>query len=330
MQITVIGSGSVGAGLARAWSAMGHSVVIGSRSPESERVIALVSKIGNGVEAAPVPDSVVGADVIVLAVPWSAAEESISSLGDVSGRVFVDATNPFSGGLNLSIGHTHSGGEQVAQWASGARVVKALNIVDARLLEGRQLDGMQISIPICGDDVDAKHIASKLISELGIDTSSFEISHVAFRTATFREYIAVRDRLEKSCSGNLENVWNGRPISKLLLKTPVGVDGGSVHLIELIPPFHQCVYPMGWEHVGYVVGDTVDEFGSQHRGVITLQQFQSPVCEPYVIRFEDYSHAKFYRWSLHDVCVKEGKHFDGFIHVDWAPDDDLAGPYPDL
>ncbi len=166
-------------------------------------------------------------------------------------------------------------------------------------------------------------------SELGIDTSSFEISHVAFRTKTFREYIAVRDRLEKSCSGNLENVWNGRPISKLLLETPVEVDGGTVQLIELIPPFHQCVYPMGWEHVGYVVGDTVDEFGAQHRDVITMQQFQSPVCEPYVIRFEDYSHAKFYRWSLREVCMKEGNHIDDFIHADWAPDDDLAGPYAD-
>ena len=52
MRVAVIGSGSVGSGLARAWSAVGHSVIIGSRSPDSERVIALVSGIGNAVEAA--------------------------------------------------------------------------------------------------------------------------------------------------------------------------------------------------------------------------------------------------------------------------------------
>ncbi|MCH7969605.1 MAG: NADPH-dependent F420 reductase [Chloroflexi bacterium] len=169
MRIAVIGSGSVGSGLARGWSAAGHSVVIGSRSPESERVTALVAEIGNGVEAATPPDSVAGADVIVLAVPWSAVEESISSLGDVSGRVFIDATNPFVRGLNLALGHTWSGGEQVAEWASGARVVKALNVVDARLLDGHLLDGRQISIPIAGDDADAKQVASKLISDLGFD-----------------------------------------------------------------------------------------------------------------------------------------------------------------
>ena len=169
MRIAVIGSGSVGSGLARAWSALGHSVVIGSRSPGSERVIALVAEIGKGVSAARLADSVAGADVIVLAVPWGAAEASISSLGDVSGRVFIDATNPFVRGLNLGVGHTPSGGEQVAEWASGARVVKALNIVDARLLDGRKLDDREVTIPICGDDAEAKTVASGLISELGFD-----------------------------------------------------------------------------------------------------------------------------------------------------------------
>ena len=169
MRIAVIGSGSVGTGLARAWSALGHLVVIGSRTPESERVAGLVAGIGNGVEAAGLPESAMGAEVIVLAVPWGAAEESISRLGEVSGRIIVDATNPIARGLKLDVGHTNSGGERVAEWAVGARVVKALNIVDARLLDGRKLDGRQISIPICGDDADAKRIVTALITELGFD-----------------------------------------------------------------------------------------------------------------------------------------------------------------
>ena len=169
MRIAVIGSGSVGSGLARAWSALGHSVVVGSRSPESERVAGLVAEIGNGVEAAGLSASVTGADVIVLAVPWGAVEESISRLGDVSGRVLIDATNPIARGLKLDVGHTSSGGERVAEWAVGARVVKALNIVDARLLDGRKLDGREISIPICGHDADAKRVVTALIAELGFD-----------------------------------------------------------------------------------------------------------------------------------------------------------------
>ena len=181
MRIAVIGSGSVGSGLARSWSALGHSVVVGSRSPESERVVSLVSEIGNGVSAAGPADSVQGADVIVLAVPWSAAEDSIAALGNLSRRLVVDATNPFVDGLNLGLGHNDSGGEQVARWAEGAHVVKALNIVDARLLDGRNLDDREITIPICGDDRESKRVVGDLIGELGfdvVDAGKLEISRL--------------------------------------------------------------------------------------------------------------------------------------------------------
>ena len=169
MRIAVIGSGSVGRALAEAWSILGHSVIIGSRSPGSERLVELVADIGNGVSAAGLADSVDGADVIVLAVPWSATEQSIRTLGDLSDRVIIDATNPFVKGLNLEIGHTDSGGERVAAWAVGGHVIKALNIVDARLLDGTKLDDRDISIPIAGDDKSAKMVVSGLIGELGFD-----------------------------------------------------------------------------------------------------------------------------------------------------------------
>jgi predicted dinucleotide-binding enzyme len=169
MRIAVIGSGNVGTGLAKSWSKLGHAVVVGSRSPESERLVHLVSGIGNGVSAAALAKSVESADVIVLAIPWSAAKVSIAALGDLSGRVIIDATNPFVKGLNLGIGHTDSGGEQVARWAPGAKIVKALNIVDARLLDGKKLDDREITIPIASDDTDAKKVASDLIVELGFD-----------------------------------------------------------------------------------------------------------------------------------------------------------------
>jgi predicted dinucleotide-binding enzyme len=169
MRIAVIGSGSVGTGLAKAWSGLRHSVVIGSRSPESDRVVGLVASLGNDVSAAGLAESVADADVIVLAVPWGAAEVSLAALGDLSRRMIIDATNPFVGGLNLGIGHDDSGGEQVARWAAGAHVIKALNIVDARLLDGTKLDDREISIPICGDDKDAKRVVGELIGELGFD-----------------------------------------------------------------------------------------------------------------------------------------------------------------
>lgn len=156
----------------------------------------------------------------------------------------------------------------------------------------------------------------------GIDISSYALSHLAFRVPEWDQYVHVRTLLERHAKASHENVWNGRPISLILLAAPLEVlNGMSVPLIELIPPVHQRVYKMGLEHLGVVVGDDVDAFSRQHRAALTGQQFQSADVEPYYVLFEDFSHVKFYRNSLHDgVVLQSGATFHGFVHVDdWVP-----------
>ena len=156
----------------------------------------------------------------------------------------------------------------------------------------------------------------------GIDIRPYPLSHLAFRVPEWDQYVHVRTLLERHAKASVENVWNGRPISVILLATPLEIlDGMSVPLIELIPPVHQRVYKMGLEHLGVVVGDEVDAFSRQHRAALTGQQFQSAENEPYYVLFEDFTHVKFHRRSLYDVVVlQHGAAFDGFDHVDdWVP-----------
>ena len=155
----------------------------------------------------------------------------------------------------------------------------------------------------------------------GIDIAPYALSHLAVRVPDWDLYVHQRTLLERHATANSEGVWNGRPISKIVLAEPLEVlDGTPVSLIELIPPVHQRVYRMGLEHLGVVVGDDVDAFSRNHRAALTGQQFQSADCEPYYVLFEDFTHVKFYRRSLYDVCVREGAAFDGFVHVaDWVP-----------
>jgi predicted metalloenzyme YecM len=90
--------------------------------------------------------------------------------------------------------------------------------------------------------------------------------------------------LERHAIANLENVWNGRPISKILLAEPLRVlDDQLVPLIELIPPVHQRVYRMGIEHLGVVIGEDVDAISIRQRPAQTGQQFQSATNEPYYV-----------------------------------------------
>ena len=165
----------------------------------------------------------------------------------------------------------------------------------------------------------------------GIDITPYPLSHLAYRVPEWEQYLHVRTLLERHATANLENVWNGRPVSKILLAQPLEVlEHAFVPLIELIPPVHQRVYRMGLEHLGVVVGDGVEEFARMHRRALTGQQFQSPDNEPYYVLFEDFTHVKFYRRSLRDVCELEGARFDGFRHVeDWVPQRIVTATGPD-
>ena len=154
-----------------------------------------------------------------------------------------------------------------------------------------------------------------------IDIAPYALSHLAVRVPEWDQYVRVRTLLERYATANRENVWNGRPISILVLTEPLEVlDGKVVPDIELIPPVHQRVYKMGLEHIGVVVGDDFDAFSREHRSALTGQQFQSETVEPVYILFEDFTHVKFYRYSLRAGIELTGGRFDGFQHVDdWVP-----------
>ena len=51
-------------------------------------------------------------------------------MGNIKGKIILDATNPLTrgpDGIALEIGHSISAGEKVQGWASGASVFKTLN-----------------------------------------------------------------------------------------------------------------------------------------------------------------------------------------------------------
>ena len=155
----------------------------------------------------------------------------------------------------------------------------------------------------------------------GIDIAPYPLGHLAVRVADWDLYVHQRTLLERHARTNREGLWNGRPISLIVLSEPLEVlDGTPVSNIELIPPVHQRVYRMGLEHLGVVVGGDFDDFSREHRAALTGQQFQSAHIDPVYVLFEDFTHVKFYRRSFFDVVEDEVGRFEGFVHVvDWVP-----------
>jgi predicted dinucleotide-binding enzyme len=57
-------------------------------------VRALVAATGHGAAAVTQAEAAAPADIVVLAVPWTAVEGVVRSLPDLSGKVIDDPTNP--------------------------------------------------------------------------------------------------------------------------------------------------------------------------------------------------------------------------------------------
>lgn len=178
MNIAVIGTGNVGGTLGRRWAEAGHRVVFGTRDPASQKVSELLAAAGGAASAASAASASAGAEIVVLATPWSGLEQTVAGLGDLSGKIVIDCTNPIAPGFQLAVGLTTSGAEQVAGWAGGARVVKAFNTTGWENMADPLYDGQPTTMFICGDEAEAKAVVTELAETLG-----FEVADVGDLTA---------------------------------------------------------------------------------------------------------------------------------------------------
>lgn len=170
MKIGIIGSGNVGGVLGTRWAQAGHSVIFSSRNPSSDEIKKLLAEAGPHASAALIQDAVAASDILLLATPWPATRSVIESAGPFEGKIVIDATNPLLPDLSgLEVGTTGSGGELVAGWASGAKIVKAFNSVGNSIMADPVLSGQSAVLFYCGDDEAAKKTVRPLIADLGFD-----------------------------------------------------------------------------------------------------------------------------------------------------------------
>ncbi len=170
MEIAIIGAGNVGAALGKGWARAGHRICYGVRDPSSDKHAAVASAAGG--KAMTVAEAVKEGEVIVLAVPWSAIDETIAECGDLTGRTVIDVTNPLTvneRGIGLALGFDSSAGEQVQQRAKGASVFKTLNQVGAGVMADVSGYAAAPTMFVAGDDAAKKPVVMGLVRDLGFD-----------------------------------------------------------------------------------------------------------------------------------------------------------------
>ena len=192
MSIGIIGSGGLGANVARVLGKKGISATISnSRGPAS--LAALIAETGPSIKAGTVAEAA-SADIVLVAVRWESLSKVLSGMPAWNGRIVIDGTNPVEfldpnapkdptnpladwGIKAIDLGGKHSS-SVFSEFVPGARVVKALNHLDVNVLTQTEVSGGQRVQFYSGDDAAAKAEVRKLLESAGyfaVDLGSLDV-----------------------------------------------------------------------------------------------------------------------------------------------------------
>lgn len=165
--IAIIGTGNVGGALAVRLGNAGYAVRLGVR--EGKAIDELVARVGPGASAATPAAAAAAADVVIMAVPGKALLEAATTLGDLRGKVVVDATNPVAWREGPVWAPPAEGSNAAALAAAlpGARVVKAWNTFGAEFHADPALPAGPVDVQIAGDDAQARQTVADIAARAG-------------------------------------------------------------------------------------------------------------------------------------------------------------------
>lgn len=172
MRIGVLGTGTVGRSLALRMVEVGHEVRMGSREADNERALEWVRAAGERAGQGTFADAAGFGEVVVNCTAGGASLDALAAAGagSLEGKTLVDVSNPldFSGGaLRLLVCNDDSLGERIQAAFPAARVVKALNTMNATVMvDPASVPGDHV-VFVCGDDAAAKAQAAGLLADLG-------------------------------------------------------------------------------------------------------------------------------------------------------------------
>lgn len=170
--LSLIGSGNIGSTVARLAVDAGLDVVLSnSRGPET--LADLVEQLGPRARAATAAEAAAAGDAVVVTVPLLAVADVPAA--PLAGTLVLDTVNYYperDGQVAELDDESTTTSEIVQRHLAGARVVKVFNNIyfeHLRSLARPSGDPERTTLPIAGDDDEAKLEAVELLDRLGYD-----------------------------------------------------------------------------------------------------------------------------------------------------------------
>jgi len=176
MRVGILGSGVVGQVLGTGFLSHGHTVVMGTRSPDKLAEWAAKNPKGR---VAGFAEAAQHGELVVLAVKGVAAADALREAGaaHLAGKPVIDATNPIieqppvNGVLSFYTSINDSSMERLQREFADAKFVKAFNCVGNAWMVNPQFKGGKPTMFICGNDEAAKRVVTGILDQFGWETA---------------------------------------------------------------------------------------------------------------------------------------------------------------
>lgn len=173
MRIGVLGTGMVGKTIAAKLVAVGHEVMMGSRSADNESAAEWVAGAGARASQGTFADAAAFGALLFNCTAGAASIDALRAAGEenLAGKTLIDVSNAldFSQGMppSLFVPSTDSLAEQIQRAFPEAKVVKTLNTVNHEVMvEPSKVPG-EHEVFVCGNDEAAKAEVVELLRSFG-------------------------------------------------------------------------------------------------------------------------------------------------------------------
>lgn len=165
MKLGILGTGVVGDAIATKLVALGHDVMMGSRSAQNPKAVAWVQRMNGRPASGTFADAAKFGEVVFNCTNGTHSIDALQAAGAdrLSAKTLIDVANILPPGAALS----QSLGEKIQAAFPRARVVKTLNTVNCDVMvEPSRVPGPH-SVFICGNDSAAKRTTTELLESFG-------------------------------------------------------------------------------------------------------------------------------------------------------------------
>lgn len=139
----------------------------------------------------------------------------------------------------------------------------------------------------------------------GFNANDYFLDHICYRTESAEHYNSLKISLLKENELLVESEINGRNISVFKLKQPIEFLGREIPLLELPSPKANSFYKKGWEHVEFVIDESLDTFLEKNNHLEFDKKGFSKKLNRDLRRKYDGVSVKFHEQSLEEVIRAE-------------------------